>query len=166
MRVAVISDIHDQWDNLDKVLEDIQGRRVVELWVLGDLCSPPTLRQIGQSGLTSRVILGNNDGDHGRLLGAAAEFGSSMQFTTSNFAEYEIGGRRAFVSHYPEIARLAALSGEYVAAFYGHDHVAHWEKLSSGCLLANPGEVWGYKTGSVSYGLWDSQSNQFEIIEV
>lgn len=166
MKIAVISDVHDQWDNLDRVLAEIKKIKPDELWVLGDFCSPPTLRRIGESGLKCRMIYGNNDGDAARMIEVAKTFGGRLELATGDNAEYMVGGSRVFVTHYPEIAKLAAGSGEYAAVFYGHDHVAHREVLSSGCVLGNPGEVWGYKTGMVSFGVWDSGVNEFEIVEV
>lgn len=166
MKVGIISDIHDQWTHLDTVLSQMKVAKVKELVVLGDLCSPPTLERIGQSDMQVTCIYGNNDGDRARMAGIARQFGKRMVLAEDEFLGTNIDGKRVFLTHYPEIGAAMAETGEYQAVFYGHNHTLHWETLANGAVLVNPGEVWGYKTGVVSFGLWDSDSNGVEVIEV
>jgi hypothetical protein len=48
--------------------------------------------------------------------------------------------------------------------FSGHDHKKYIQE-SNRTLWANPGEVMG-RFGEPSYGIWDTQSNEFMHIEI
>lgn len=57
IRIAVISDTHDQYP------PDLPGRLAVadEIWHLGDVCDPSTLVEFEQIGKPLRIVRGNND---------------------------------------------------------------------------------------------------------
>ncbi len=166
MKLGLIADIHDNLTNLDGALAIFEGMKVREVLVLGDMCSPPTVQRLVDSGLTFWCIYGNNDGDRVRMMKVAAGSKGRVTLAEDEFAEYEFGGQPVFATHYPQIAALAAETAQYRAVFYGHDHIQHWESLSNGTVLANPGEIWGYKTGVASWGVWDSETNEVEIFEL
>lgn len=166
MKVAILSDIHDQKQHLAKIIDQLQARNITEVIVLGDFCAPPTVRQLVESGLSFRCIYGNNDGDRARMVRVALESQGRVVFADDEFDSFEIDDRKVFITHYPGIAQPAAASGHYDAVFFGHNHQRSHEVLQNGCLLLNPGEVWGWMNGVVSYAVWDTQANTAEIIEV
>ena len=67
MRVAVVSDIHDNIWNLDKALKLVADAAV--LLCCGDICSPFTLKMLAE-GFPGpvHVVFGNNDGDVKAML--------------------------------------------------------------------------------------------------
>lgn len=166
MKIAILSDIHDQKANLEKIINRLKEKEIAEAIVLGDYCAPPTVRTLVASGLRCRCIFGNNDGDAGQILEAAQSSEGRVTFSQGDFDQYEIDGQKVFVTHYPEIARPVAQSGQFNAVFYGHNHELFQEKLDNGCLLLNPGEVWGWLKGAISYAIWDTQTNTAEIINL
>ncbi|MEO0414361.1 MAG: metallophosphoesterase family protein, partial [Verrucomicrobiota bacterium] len=107
-------------------------------------------------------VFGNNDGDQFLLCQIAAGF--EHVTLQALLAELDIGERRVALNHYPEISRPLAESGAYDAVFSGHDHQRYSETIGA-TLWANPGEIMG-RFGVVSYGIWDSESNKFEHVEV
>ena len=142
MRIAVLSDIHDNIWNLETALDDVNERGAEALVFLGDFCAPFTLAQIGESfDGDVHAVFGNNDGD-----------------------ELELGGKRIALNHYPDLARRLAESGAYDAVFSGHNHERQHETIG-GTLWANPGEVMG-RFGSPSYGLYDTETNTFEHVDI
>lgn len=162
MRVAVLSDIHDNIWNLARVLERLQGEADVLIFC-GDFCAPFTLKQIaeGFSG-PIHVVFGNNDGDP-LLLSQVA---SAFRHVTLHgpFAELELGGRRVAVTHYPQIGKALLKSGLYALVCYGHSHGA--EVVREGNAVGiNPGEVMG-RFGRSTYALYDTASGEAEIREV
>lgn len=162
MRVAVLSDIHDNIWNLARVLERLQGEADVLIFC-GDFCAPFTLKQIaeGFSG-PIHVVFGNNDGDP-LLLSRVA---NAFRHVTLHgpFAEVELGGRRVAVTHYPQIGRALLKSGLYALVCYGHSHGA--EVVREGNAVGiNPGEVMG-RFGRSTYALYDTESGGAEIREV
>jgi putative phosphoesterase len=158
MKIAVLSDIHDNIWNLDRALTDVAATGAEQLFFLGDFCAPFTLAQIAE-GFTGPVdaVFGNNDGDPHLLTKIAATY--SHVTLHGQLAELEIAGIRIALNHYPDISRSLAQSGVYGAVFSGHDHKAYAETFGS-CLWANPGEVMG-RFGSPSWGLFDTDSRSF-----
>ncbi|MFW5796750.1 MAG: YfcE family phosphodiesterase, partial [Alkalispirochaeta sp.] len=159
MKIAVLSDIHDNIWNLETALKAVGECGAERLFFLGDFCAPFTLAQIGDafSGPTDAVF-GNNDGDTFLLSTIAGKY---PQVTLHGLlAELEIAGLRIALNHYPDIARGLARSGQYDAVFSGHDHKKYTE-IHGECLWANPGEVMG-RFGEPSWGLFDTETRSFD----
>jgi len=162
MRVAVLSDTHDNIWKLDAALAHIQrGEAVIHC---GDLCSPFLLRMLAE-GVGARpvhVVWGNNDGD--KLLLARVAGGHPEVRLYGQFAELDLAGVAAAVNHYPEIARPVALSGKYRLVCYGHNHTAREERIGD-CLLLNPGELAGIQ-GRSTIALVDTADLSVEWVEL
>ena len=142
MRIAVISDSHDNiWKLAEAMPYLAQADAVIHC---GDLVAPFMIKRLaaGTKGVPVHIVWGNNDGDK-RLLTQFAEEAGNITIH-GDFAHLEIGGRAIAVTHYPEIARAVAASGEYDIVCYGHDHTAHEEQVGD-TLLLNPGELMGMK---------------------
>jgi len=157
VKIAILSDAHDNIWKLAQVLDAARSEGVEGLVFCGDLCAPFTLQQIGEaiSGPV-HVVLGNNDGDV--LLLSRIANGLSNVTLHGTFACLELDGRRVAVNHYPPIARDQALSGQYDLVCYGHDHVANVERVGE-TLLVNPGEVMG-RFGDSSYAVYDTLTGE------
>ena len=161
MIIAVLSDCHDHLENVQKVLEHCQ--QAVVMLFCGDYCAPFTLKALadGFSGPIHSVF-GNNDGDPFLLLTVAQKAGN-VTFHQP-MVKLELGGRRIAAVHYPEFGEALALSGKYDAVFSGHNHTAEIQVLGS-TLWANPGEVMG-RFGKPSFGLYDTGTNEFQIVGI
>lgn len=163
MRIAVVSDIHDNIWNLETALNDINERGAEAFVFVGDFCAPFTLAQIGESfDGEVHAVFGNNDGDQFLLSKVAGNF--KHVHLHGHLAELELGGKKIALNHYPDIARRLAESGAYDAVFSGHNHERQHETVGE-TLWANPGEVMG-RFGSPSYGLYDTETDSFEHIEI
>jgi len=161
MRIAVLSDVHDNIWKLEKVLA--QTAAADALIFCGDFCAPFTLTQIAEGCRGPvHVVWGNNDGDKWLLTRNANAAGNVTLH--GELAELELGGRRVAVNHYPHIARPLAESGDYDAVFYGHDHKAHMERIGD-TLLLNPGEVMG-RFGKSTFAWYDTDTGKAELVEV
>ncbi|MFW5826787.1 MAG: metallophosphoesterase family protein [Alkalispirochaeta sp.] len=163
MTVAVVSDIHDNIWNLEKVITRLSAEAPEELFFLGDFCAPFTLAQLadGFSG-PIHVVFGNNDGDTYLLSHIASQYDHVTLY--GQLAELTIEGATVALNHYPDIAAGLADSGKYRAVFSGHDHKKYILQRGS-TLWANPGEVMG-RFGEPSFGMWDSASNEFRHVPV
>jgi uncharacterized protein len=160
MKIAVLSDIHDNIWQLEKLLNSLEADALI---CCGDFCAPFTLAQIAENfGGAVHVVFGNNDGDP-LLLGRVA--GRFRHVTIhGHFAEMEMGGRSVAVTHYPEIGRALARGGTYDLVCCGHSHEQVLEH-GGRTLLLNPGEVMG-RLGPSTYALYDTEAGQAEIVEV
>lgn len=156
MRVAVLSDSHDNIWNLERLLPQIQDAGL--LIFCGDLCAPFTLQMLakGFSGPV-HVTLGNNDGDP-YLLSKVAGAHANVTLAVP-FGQVEAAGRRLAFVHYPEFGEGLAALGRYDAVFVGHTH--GWRvQMIERTLLANPGEVMG-RFGQPGYGIYDTETRTF-----
>jgi len=64
MRIAILSDTHDNIWKLSDILAAMEQAGAEVLVFCGDLCAPFTLKQIGEHFCGPvHVVLGNNDGD-------------------------------------------------------------------------------------------------------
>jgi len=158
MRIAVLSDIHDNIWNLERALDRLEGVEV--LLCCGDLCAPFSLKQI-QDSFSGPVhtVLGNNDGDPLLLAQVASQ--REEVYLYQPLVELKLNGRKIAVAHYPQIGRALAASRHYDVVFSGHTHRPQTQQLG-GTLWANPGEVMG-RFGEPSFGVYDTVTGKFEL---
>ncbi len=163
MTIAVLSDIHDNVWNLDRVLKRLPEDAPERLFFLGDFCAPFTLAQLaeGFSGPID-VVFGNNDGDTHLLNVIAAKHDHVTLH--GQLAELDVDGLAVALNHYPDIARGLAGSGAYAAVFNGHDHRKYVHQVGD-TLWANPGEVMG-RFGEPSFGVWNTATGAFRHVDI
>jgi putative phosphoesterase len=139
MRLAILSDIHDNVWKLDRALDAARGADA--LICLGDLCSPFIVHQLGRGfAAPIHIVFGNNDGDRFRIGANAAPY--PQIGIHGEMMRGEFGGRRIAANHYDFIARPLAASGEFDVVCYGHNHV--YDVTRTGRTLAiNPGALMG-----------------------
>jgi hypothetical protein len=161
MRIAVISDIHDNVWALDKVLEQIKDCDA--LLCLGDLCSPFTISAMAEKFAGPiHTVWGNNDGD--KLLIARNADKAGHVTLHGDFAELSLGGRAIALTHYPHLGKALGASGQYDLVCYGHNHQRDMTWLGR-TLLLNPGEVMG-RFGTRSWAIYDSETGEAKLGEL
>ena len=160
MKVAILSDIHDNIWMLETLLDGLQADTLI---FCGDFCAPFTLAQIAEafSG-PIHVVFGNNDGDQLLLARVAGKFDHVTLH--GQFAELELGGRQVAVTHYPKIGKALARGRTYDLVCHGHSH-ERVVKRKGKTLRVNPGEVMG-RFGISTYALYDTETGEAEIVTV
>lgn len=158
MKIAVLSDAHDNIWNMEKVLPRIQDAGAVIF--CGDLCAPFTLKMLAE-GVQCPVhcVLGNNDGDVLLLTRIAAQAGNVTLYNP--LGELSLDDGAVAFTHYDLIAKGLAATGKYRAVFYGHSHEPATTRVGD-TLLANPGEVMG-RFGAASFGIYDTATRAFTL---
>jgi uncharacterized protein len=142
MKVAILSDIHDNIWKLETLLAALEAETLI---FCGDFCAPFTLAQIAEAFAGPlHAIFGNNDGDQRFLSRVASRF--------------------PHVTHYPEIGQALALGGVYDLVCHGHSHERVIEQVGE-TLRVNPGEVMG-RLGLSTYALYETSTGQAEIVIV
>jgi putative phosphoesterase len=158
MRIAVISDIHDNLWNLASALDTIK-RTADVLLCCGDLCSPFVIDELAKFEGAVHVVFGNNDADLYRITAKAAKT-SNVHLYGELFAQ-TFEGKRFAMNHFDYLARPIAKSGDYDVVCFGHNH--EFEVTRQGqCLLINPGPVMGAK---FSHGRWEDVAASFVIYD-
>ena len=169
MKIAILSDIHDNVWNLKNALSTDQLQQTDTLLFCGDLCAPFIIKLLGQ-GYTKRIhlVLGNNDGDVSAIIANARNF-DHIQIHGEYFRG-ELGGKIIGMNHYPDKARILAENGGYDVVCYGHNHTLDQEQVSN-TLLINPGAIMGFHGGKLedikpTFLILDTDSLQTAVIYV
>ena len=163
MLVGVLSDIHDNLDNLEKALSEFRSYGIETLIFCGDFCSPIPARVLGAFDGTVHCVFGNGDGDRFAIRGFADGDFPGLKLH-GEWAELELGGRSVAMTHYPFYAQALARTGDYDAVFSGHTHERQEQRVAD-TLWVNPGEVLGWK-GRPSVVVWDTESDQADFVEL
>jgi len=161
MKIAILSDIHDNIWNLKKVLKRIKKEKCEAILFCGDYCAPTVAKLIIELKLPTYAVFGNVDGAHYEITKLAENLSYYYQF--KEMAEVELGGKKIALCHYPQLAEGLAHTGKYDAVFHGHTHKARQEKIGK-TLIVNPGEVMGMK-GKCFFGVYETKTNEFKRIE-
>lgn len=163
MFIGVLSDVHDQLENLKTALNLFQSRGIITLVFCGDFCSPIPARVIGSFGGQVHCVFGNGDGDRFTISNIAKNDFPGLKLHGES-ADIELEGTRFAVTHYPFYAQALARTGDYRAVFSGHTHAAHIEYFGE-TLWLNPGEILGFK-GQATCAVYEPVTNEAEIVKL
>jgi len=170
MLIGVISDTHDNRDNILKTIEILNERNVDILIHCGDYVAPFVRKWFDKLNDSIKEnfygVFGNNDGDHPFLkknLGQICEF-----VENGNELILEKDGKRIYASHMPKPETIEALakSGQFDIILSGHTHAMVKKKYDNGVLVINPGEVCGYLTDRATFAIIDTEKMDAEIIYI
>jgi putative phosphoesterase len=139
MRIAILSDIHDNVWKLAAALDAVHSADA--LICCGDLCSPFIVHQLGRGfARPIHIVFGNNDGDLFRIAKNATSYPHIR--IHGEWFRGEFDGKSFAANHYDNIACAVAASGEFDVVCYGHNHV--YSVTRAGRTLAvNPGAIMG-----------------------
>jgi len=165
MKIAIISDIHENFYNLVSFYEKIEQSDVEQILCLWDLMNNGIAKILAHSGIPVQMIWWNNDGSKVAITKTSLSQGSKLSVAEESFDIFEIAGRKLFLTHYPVLARPMAKSWDFDAVFFGHTHSSFSQQVGD-CLLLNPWEISTNKTGQATFALYDSDTNLAEIIKL
>ena len=182
MLIAVISDIHNNEVNLQKVLDFCAREKVQALICCGDLASKETLDFINAKFIGKiYYTFGNADYDELRNLwtGSSAPRVSGSDekviykntFLYKDFGEVIVEGKVIAFVHYPDKAKSLARTGKYDFVFYGHTHkpwiVSAQAPSGRDYTLLNPGTTGG-EIYPPTFAIWDTSKEKepFQLIRI
>jgi len=162
MKVAILSDIHDQLKNLRQALS--RCKEVDVLICCGDLCSPFIAKELAQGFLKPiHIVFGNNDGDRFRIMGNGKKF-CQLEFH-GEYAELEIDGKTFSVNHFDDIGRALARGGVFDVVCFGHNHQFEISSVDKTTII-NPGEIYGGLTGNATFALYDTETGEADRVDL
>lgn len=165
MKIAIISDIHDNFHNIILALEEIKKRKVTQIIFLGDFINGGIAKILAESPIPVFAIWGNNDGDKTMITKTSLHEKSHLTVSENIYDFLEFDDRKIFITHYPDLAKPMAKTGIYDAVFYGHNHLKNDDKIGN-CLVVNPGEISAHKTGVATFAIYDTKKNNVDFIEL
>ncbi len=147
MKFAIISDTHDNMANFNKVIDFLHKEKINMILHCGDISTQETVDEATKSFKGEiKFVRGNAD------------------YSLENIPEtmeIELGGKKIFFNHYPDVARKIAESEKYDLVFYGHTH-RPWEERVGNCRLVNPGEVAGQRF-KPTFAVYDTEKDFLEL---
>jgi putative phosphoesterase len=157
MRLAVLSDIHDNLWNLAAAMTVV--RTVDVLLCCGDLCSPFVIDELTKCECPVHIVFGNNDADLFRITSKALKKPICQVY--GEFFQATFDGKRVAMNHFDYLARPIAKSGDYDVVCFGHNHEFEISREGSTRLL-NPGPIMGAKFSS---GQWEDVTATFLVYD-
>jgi len=146
MKIAVVSDTHNNLANFKKAIDWIKKEKIQLILHCGDISSRETIDEAKKyfNG-DIKFVKGNADWD----------------MDLPDKMELEFGGKKIAFAHFPDMAKKLAQSGKFDAVFYGHTH-RPWDEKVGECHMINPGELAGqfYKP---TFAVYDSVTGVLEL---
>lgn len=160
MKIAILSDSHDNVPNMEKALDWINKEKISVIIHCGDLAAPAMLDKVMAPKFSGEIhLVHGNVGDPELLDEVAKDF---KNVTVHGMAgEIEAEGKKIAFTHFPKEALELAKSGTFDLVFYGHTHKP-WEEKIGNCRLINPGTLAGmfYKA---TFAVYDTKNDKLEL---
>lgn len=147
MKIAILSDSHDNAPNLKKALSLIENNKIKTIIHCGDVSTPETLKELLKS-FKGKIYIVSGNADSG-----------FEKFPETG--RMEVDRKLIAFTHMPKKARELAASQQYDLVFYGHTHKP-WEEKVGKTRLVNPGNMAGlfYRA---SFAIYDAKTDKLEL---
>lgn len=155
MKIAIISDTHDNLANLEKFFNFCQKEKVKILIHCGDVCGFETLKEIEKKFEKIFLSLGNCD---------AKESLSRVTQKTKIFeteGKIEIEKLKIGFCHQFNLEHKKDIFHHYDFFFFGHTHGPFLKKEKQ-CFLANPGNLAGI-VWKATFAILDTKSKKLQL---
>ena len=143
----------------------MEKHNVEQILCLGDLMNSGIAKILAAQDIPVFMIWGNNDGEKVEITLASKRKDSALTVSTKTYDFLEFNGRKIFICHYEDLAEPMAKSGLYDAVFFGHTHLQSINKVNN-CWIVNPGEIAAMKTQKATLAIYDTVSNEVDMIEL
>lgn len=163
MKIGIISDIHENFHNLSLFLNETKKHNIEKILFLGDFMNNGIAKLLAAHEIPTYAVWGNNDGDRVAITKTALSKWSNLEIWFDTFDIINIENRNIFLTHYPILAKPMAKSWDFDAVFYWHNHFHNIDKINN-CIIINPWEISAHKTGIATFALYDTETNNAEII--
>ena len=163
MKIAVVSDTHDNLANLIHALEICRKREIETLIHCGDLVSFDMIRYF--EGFRVIFTFGNMDHASGTIAKMIKDLGDD-NFTGAVY-KGQLNGVAAAVthSHIENIIQELIDEKRYRWIFHGHTHQRR-DEVIRGVRIVNPGALGGAGRESRSFCIVDLGSEEIEFIKI
>jgi uncharacterized protein len=163
MKIGLISDTHDNIQNIQKAIVSFNNKNVRVVIHAGDIVSPETVEAFG--GMKLIGVLGNNDLQIHELTHAFDKIGGQLK---GEFCEIEHDNLIFAVYHGTNSRRKESLilCGKYDVVVCGHTHRVQNKKVGK-TLILNPGTANGWFFGyGATVAIFDTQTREPDFIHL
>lgn len=165
MRIAIISDTHDNLVTLESFLRWLATSDVGSVIHCGDITNRETMQVlVDDCHAPLHVVYGNADAGHRDAIAEVCD-DSSHATLHGNVGGIVLDGVRIGFCHFPDGARSLAETGDYDLVFHGHTHKP-WEERVGQCRLINPGTLAGLFQ-IATFAIYDTATGglQLQLVE-
>jgi len=169
MKIAIISDVHNNEVSLEKVLAYCKEKGIETIICCGDLASLETLDFLNDN-FSGNILytFGNAEYDDVRNLAGRKKYKNTFLFP--EFGEAVIEKKNVAFVHFTEKAKGLARTGKYDFIFYGHTHKPWVEEAIADengkkYTLLNPGTTAG-EIYLPTFAVWGTESGKFDLVRV
>lgn len=161
MKIGLISDTHDNIQNIQNAISLFSNRHVNFVIHAGDIVSPKAVEAF--AGVKLIGVLGNNDLDVGGLNNAFDKIGGQLK---GEFCELEQDDLTFAIYHGTNSRKNESIiqSGKYDVVVYGHTHRIQNKKIGK-TLVVNPGTAKGWFFGyRATAAVFDTKTKESEFL--
>ncbi|MFA6228400.1 MAG: metallophosphoesterase family protein [Patescibacteria group bacterium] len=160
MKIAIISDTHDNAVNTEKFLSWAKDNQIEKIIHCGDIATPSMIAELfGPAGIDFHCVFGNV-ADRDLLPQVCKKFPHAECY--GDQGEINPDNISLAFCHQPNEAKALAAAGKYQMVFYGHTHKPWLETLPNGCQLANPGTLGGLFQ-KATFAVLDTSTKNIEL---
>jgi putative phosphoesterase len=160
MKIAVLSDTHNQEARVRRALDLLRGRGVSKVLHCGDIEDPPIVKLFRD--FDAHFVFGNCDWDRDALTEMIEKIKCTLH---ESFGHLDLDGKQIAFAHGHEQKLFAELeaAGCYDYLFHGHTHVAV-DRLTGRTRVINPGAL--HRVQQKSFVILDVASGVAETVVV
>ena len=163
MKIGLISDTHDNIENILKAVEEFNSRHADIVLHAGDFVSPIAIESF--AGIKLVGILGNNDTD---IPGLTSAFNKIHAELKGDIFEAVYDGMKLVIYHgtNPSKKDFLIKSGKYDLVIYGHTHRKANYKVGR-TTVVNPGAAKGWFFGFyATIAIFDTYTRIIEFVDL
>lgn len=157
MKIVVISDIHDNLENLQKCLGWCEEQGIDSLFCCGDITNSETLEFISKNFLSDIYLVRGNMDIYDE---SEVEKYKNIKYF-GRVGRFDLDGKNIGLCHEPFLIEKVLEKGDCDIVFYGHTHKP-WIEKQKGVDTINPGTLGGVFQ-SASFSFWDTRKNILEL---
>jgi putative phosphoesterase len=173
MKIAIISDIHDNLERFSEVAKLLRAEKLEVGICCGDITSVETLCEISKEFKQLYLVYGNADYallDKTGLFpenvilfdGSDDSSKRTLEFFRKSVGIINIDNIKIVFAHKKVIAKERAESEKPDVVFYGHTHTP-WEDKDQNTKYINPGEICG-RYGKPSFAIFDTKTLTAKLV--
>jgi len=161
MRIAIVSDSHDNLPNIQKFLKWVNENNIEMIVHCGDLAAPSIIvEELGPKFKKPIHFVHGNVADQELNEKISADF---KHITChGDVGEIEVENKKIAFCHYPNQGKELAANGRYDWVFYGHDHKP-WEEVINKTRMLNPGTLAGM-FNKATFAVYNTEADKAELI--
>ncbi len=159
MAIGVMSDTHDDMQQIRKAVEVFNERGVSHVLHAGDIISPFTFEVLDGLNCPFTGIFGNNDGDRVLLRTKSRDRVHAQPHTI------KLEGKKIVMVHEPDAVEALAASGHFDVVIYGHSHTPDVRKAGD-TLIINPGKAARLHKGTSTIAVLETEKMEAGVIEL